>query len=95
MLRITCPFCGPRDHNEFTYGGDASVVRPSLDESSLEAWYRYVFVRANPKGPHCEYWQHTGGCRAWLIVERDTATHEIASTRLAAASRQAAESDHG
>lgn len=84
MLRIPCPFCGERDHDEFTYGGDASVTRPALDERSPEAWYRYVFLRANPKGRHREYWQHVGGCRAWLVVERDTATHEIFAARLAA-----------
>lgn len=83
MLPIPCPFCGPRDHHEFAYGGDADVRRPALDERSLEAWYRYVFVRANPKGPHREYWQHVGGCRAWLVVERDTATHAITGARLA------------
>jgi sarcosine oxidase subunit delta len=26
-----------------------------------------------------EYWHHGGGCRSWLVVERDTATHEIFS----------------
>ncbi|NBQ83840.1 MAG: sarcosine oxidase subunit delta, partial [Alphaproteobacteria bacterium] len=23
MIRIDCPFCGLRDHSEFSYGGDA------------------------------------------------------------------------
>lgn len=83
MLRINCPFCGIRDHHEFTYGGDADIERPAVDETSMEAWYRYVFIRSNPRGRHREYWQHTGGCRAWLVVERDTHTHEIFSTALA------------
>lgn len=83
MLRITCPFCGTRDHHEFTYGGDATVTRPAIDDDSMEAWYQYVFVRTNPKGRHREYWQHTGGCRAWLVVERDTLTHEIFGAWLA------------
>ena len=83
MLRIPCPFCGERDHHEFAYGGDASVARPALDERSTEAWYRYVFVRDNPKGPHYEFWQHVGGCRAWLVVERDTFTHAVRGARLA------------
>jgi sarcosine oxidase subunit delta len=76
MLRITCPFCGERDHSEFTYGGDATVVHPALD-APLEAWIEAVYVRANPKGPHRERWQHSLGCRLWLVVERDTMTHEI------------------
>jgi methylglutamate dehydrogenase subunit B len=79
MLRIACPWCGPRDHDEFRYGGDASVRRPAHDDADPEAWYRYVYVRANPRGPHKEYWQHVMGCRQWLVVERDTATHAIAS----------------
>ncbi len=78
MLRITCPFCGERDHSEFTYGGDATIEYPALD-APLEAWIDAVYVRANPKGAHRERWQHSDGCRLWLIVERDTLTHEITS----------------
>jgi sarcosine oxidase subunit delta len=84
MLRIPCPFCGERDQHEFAYGGDANVTRPARNDDSMEAWYRYVFLRPNPKGRHREYWQHVSGCRSWLIVERDTATHEIFGARMAA-----------
>ena len=77
-MRIPCPFCGLRDHSEFTYGGDATVVYPDL-AAPLEAWVEAVYVRANPKGPHRERWQHSDGCRLWLIVERDTLTHEISN----------------
>jgi sarcosine oxidase subunit delta len=76
MLRIHCPFCGERDHNEFTYGGDATITYPELS-ASAEAWFDAVYVRRNPKGLHRERWQHSDGCRLWLIVERDTMTHEI------------------
>jgi methylglutamate dehydrogenase subunit B len=31
MLLIPCPWCGPRNQIEFTYGGDASVRRPAPD----------------------------------------------------------------
>ena len=81
MLRIPCPFCGPRDHSEFTYGG-ADVAYPPLD-GDRDAWFEAVFLRENPRGPHAELWHHASGCRAFLVVERDTATHEIASARLA------------
>lgn len=77
MLRIQCPYCGERDHTEFQYGGDATVQRPAFDHTSFDAWYAYVFERRNPRGAHEEYWQHTAGCRAWLVVTRDTATHRI------------------
>ena len=83
MLRIHCPFCGLRDHLEFEYRGDAGVERPALDNESAEAWHDYVFIRENPRGRHAEFWHHIGGCRQFVIVERDTRTHEIFSTRLA------------
>jgi len=79
MLTICCPHCGPRGQNEFTYGGDASLPRPSTEASSDE-WFAYVYTRRNPKGPHEEFWQHSAGCRAWLKVTRDTSTHDIISS---------------
>jgi len=80
MLRLPCPFCGPRDHSEFTYLGDATVTRPE-PEAPLEAWYDYVYTRPNPRGRHQEYWHHAHGCRQWLVVERDTLTHEVFGAR--------------
>jgi methylglutamate dehydrogenase subunit B len=77
-MLIDCPYCGERLSEEFTILGDATKQRPSGSEASdMEAWYDYVFIRDNPKGRHREYWQHTGGCRAWLVVERDTLTHQV------------------
>ena len=76
MLLIPCPWCGPRAQLEFTYGGDATVVRPAPDASEA-AWFDYVYVRDNPSGPHTEWWVHSGGCRQWFKVRRDTRTHEI------------------
>ncbi|MUZ75896.1 sarcosine oxidase subunit delta [Agrobacterium vitis] len=87
MLRIECPCCGPRDHDEFRYGGDASIDRPAHNETNFDAWYRYVFVRANPAGSHREYWQHVFGCRQWLTVERDTRNHAISSVSFSRESR--------
>ncbi|MGP2490918.1 sarcosine oxidase subunit delta [Mesorhizobium sp. PUT5] len=83
MLRIECPCCGVRDHDEFRYAGDASVARPAHDDPDFEAWYRYVFVRENAPGLHREYWQHVLGCRQWLVVERDTLSHAISSVAFA------------
>ncbi|QRM53930.1 sarcosine oxidase subunit delta [Sinorhizobium sp. BG8] len=73
---IPCPHCGQRPKEEFTIRGDASVVRPS-PEAGEPAWFAYVYQRENPRGAHKEHWFHSGGCRRWLIVERDTATHHI------------------
>lgn len=83
MLRIDCPFCGLRDHAEFRYGGDATIIYPPL-EAAVEVWIEAVFWRENPCGRQLESWQHVHGCRLWLYVERDTATHTIYSVRAAA-----------
>lgn len=80
MIRIRCPFCGVRDHSEFGYGGDASVVYPELN-APIQDWHDAVFMRENIRGVQTETWQHSGGCRMWLIVERDTLTHEIHSVK--------------
>ncbi|MEX0956103.1 MAG: sarcosine oxidase subunit delta family protein [Rhizobiaceae bacterium] len=80
---ITCPYCGPRDVVEFTYQGDATAVRPDQTSTDQDAWNRYVYDRANPAGKHSEVWQHSGGCRAHLVVERDTLTHAIGVVRFA------------
>ncbi len=78
MLVIRCPHCGPRPHVEFTHGGAASIIRPSGPAAdSIEAWIDYVYLRDNVKGPQREYWQHVLGCRAWIVVERDTLSHAI------------------
>lgn len=82
MIRIKCPFCGERDHSEFTYGGDASVEYPALDASIAE-WHEAVFMRENIRGVQLETWHHVHGCRMWLVVERDTTTHEIHSVQAA------------
>ena len=80
MIRINCPFCGERDHSEFTYGSDASIQYPALD-GSLEEWHDAVFMRENIRGDQFETWHHVNGCRMWLIVERNTINHEIKSIR--------------
>lgn len=78
MLLIPCPRCGERPYTEFTYGGDASVPRPADPATATDReWTDYLYRRRNPCGRHSEYWQHGLGCRRWLKVVRDTATHEI------------------
>lgn len=76
-MRIACPHCGTRDVQEFSYLGDAQARRPDGAAASAEAMARYVYERDNPAGPHRELWQHVAGCRAWLMVTRDTRTHAI------------------
>ena len=78
MLLIACPWCGPRDELEFSYGGEAHIRRPE-DPAALSdgEFAQYLFMRTNPKGVHAERWVHTAGCRRWFNVLRDTTSHEI------------------
>ena len=78
LASIACPFCGPRNVTEFTYGGDANVKRPANPEAVSDAeWLDYLYLRDNPRGPHDEVWQHTAGCRRWIRVKRNTLTHDV------------------
>lgn len=78
MLQITCPHCGTRDQDEFTFGGEAHIVRP-LDPDSLSEreWGDYLFMRENPKGNHREQWCHSAACGKWFNVVRHTVTYDI------------------
>jgi sarcosine oxidase, subunit delta len=78
MLLLTCPWCGPRDETEYHYGRQAHVTYPE-DTSALsdEEWGEYLFFRDNPRGPLAERWSHSGGCRRWFNVVRDTATYDV------------------
>jgi sarcosine oxidase subunit delta len=80
MLLIDCPHCGPRSLAEFTFERPvASIV--TLEASPEEAM-RNLYTRDNPRGPSLELWRHAYGCRAWLQLDRDTASHAIAQTSL-------------
>jgi sarcosine oxidase subunit delta len=76
-MRITCPYCGERPVEEFTFQGDAAPRRPAQADTDMDAMYDYVYLRNNPRGRISEYWHHGAGCRSWLIVERNTETHEV------------------
>ena len=78
MMLIPCPYCGPRNVTEFTYGGDADVKRPADPAAVSDAeWMAYLYLRENPRGPHDELWQHSAGCRRWIRVTRNTLTHDV------------------
>ncbi len=78
MLLIPCPWCGPRSEQEFSYGGDATKAMPDLAlRASIGDWHDYVHRRSNPRGLHRELWYHSFGCERWVLVERDTVSHDI------------------
>lgn len=76
---VSCPHCGARPKEEFTIKGEA-LARPQAEAGS-DVWFDYVYLRSNPRGRYQEHWHHTSGCRRWLVVTRDTATHDIESCR--------------
>lgn len=82
-MRITCPHCGARDVQEFSFLGAADPRRPDGMAATEAEMFDYVYLRENPRGEHDELWYHGAGCRAWLVVRRDTATHSISSVRAA------------
>ena len=83
-MRIECPMCGLRDRREFYYQGDAVMLARPDPEAGPAAWDSYLHLRDNPAGATRELWHHEGGCGAWLVVTRDTVSHEIAKVTLAA-----------
>lgn len=84
-MLIDHPLLGPRDASEFTYLGDASLLnRPDWQgENAVEAFHDYLYLRDNPAGLHRELWFHEQGDRSWLVVTRNTLTHEITEVVLA------------
>ena len=83
---IEHPLLGPRDSQEFTYLGDASLLqRPDASAGdAAESFFDYQYIRDNPAGTHRELWYHEMGDRSWLVITRDTATHAILAVELAA-----------
>ena len=82
-MRIDCPICGPRDRREFYYQGAAVALARPGPEAGAQAWDDYLHNRDNPAGPTRELWQHEAGCGAWLVVARDTVSHEMLGAELA------------
>lgn len=81
---INHPILGPRDTQEFIYLGDAALIaRPDGLTEGIAAFHDYLYNRDNPAGLHRELWYHEQGDRSWLVVTRDTVSHEITSVELA------------
>lgn len=82
---INHPLLGPRDASEFVYLGDASLIdRPDWQsKDAAEQFHEYLYIRKNPAGKQRELWYHEQGDRSWLIVTRDTTSHEISKVEMA------------
>ncbi len=82
-MRIPCPICGERDIREFTCKGAALALDRPDPEAGDDAWDAYLHLRENPAGETRELWYHGAGCTAWLVVTRNTVTHEALGAELA------------
>ncbi|GGF80687.1 sarcosine oxidase subunit delta [Mameliella alba] len=81
-MRLTCPICGDRDRREFYYQGDAAMLARPDPAAPVQDWADWLHLRDNPAGRTRELWYHEAGCTSWLMVERDTVTHEVFSVDL-------------
>ena len=80
MQLFSCPFCGPRDETEFTFGGEAGKERPEpAPDVSPENWSTYLYRTKNPRGNTREIWVHQT-CGEYFVMERDTVSHVVSAT---------------
>ncbi|WP_323571715.1 sarcosine oxidase subunit delta [Rhizobium sp. 28DA2] len=84
-MLIPHPLLGPRDAQEFTYLGDAALLRrpDGMAESAAKDFNDYVYLRDNPAGciGNCGFTNRV--IADWLVVTRNTVTHEILGAELA------------
>lgn len=80
-MRITCPLCGPRDRREFYYyGSEDYLTRPEGED--WDAIDAHLHLRDNPAGRTRDLWYHEMGCASWVLVTRDTVSHQISDVAL-------------
>ncbi|MEM7318600.1 MAG: sarcosine oxidase subunit delta [Pseudomonadota bacterium] len=82
-MRLTCPLCGERDRREFYYRGAAVGLDRPEPEDGDAAWNDFVHLRDNPAGVTRDLWFHESGCGSWIVVTRNTVTHEVLASDLA------------
>ena len=73
-----CPLNGPRNINEFIYGGEVNEM-PDPKTTTDRDWAHYIFHNENLAGVVKEWWMH-GPSSYWFIAERNTVTDEIIRT---------------
>jgi sarcosine oxidase subunit delta len=74
VTQLICPFCGPRELNEFEF----RKTLPTLQSTPFEREY----LRVDRQDLSIEHWQHVFGCRAWLLIHRNPTTDAILFVRL-------------
>ena len=73
MRRLACPFCGPRELEEFAF--HKTLAEPGATPFAV------VYERANHVNSSVEHWQHLHGCRAWLLVRRNPSSGDVLEVR--------------
>ena len=69
MNTLSCPFCGIRDLGEFEF----RTILPPAGGNAIQL----VYDRSESADRSVEHWQHVGGCRAWLQVERNPSSGKV------------------
>jgi sarcosine oxidase subunit delta len=82
MVILECPNCGPRNVQEFRYGGEYNPRPEAPLEVAETEWVDYVFMRQNKLGVQKEWWYHRSGCGSWFLAERHTKTNAVTRTFL-------------
>lgn len=70
MTRLACPFCGPRELQEFEF-------HKTLPANGSQSECDRTYLRVADAQLSVEHWQHVGGCRAWLLVQRNPSTGAV------------------
>ncbi len=82
-MRIPCPLCGSRDRREFYYYGLRGLSEAARAiRARIEDLDNHLFLRDNPAGVTRDLWYHETGCGAWMVVTRNTITHEVLGSEL-------------
>ena len=77
MKLINCPLNGPRNAQEFVFGGE---VRDEPDaRAPTREWAEHIFYDDNNSGIVDEWWCHTASAY-WFVIRRDRTTDEILAT---------------
>ena len=78
MKILNCPLNGPRNVQEFVYGGEVGEM-PDPATCTDADWADFIFLEENRKAVIREWWCHAP-TNFWFIAERDTASDEVLRT---------------
>jgi sarcosine oxidase subunit delta len=80
MILIDCPNCGPRNSQEYRYGGEYNPRPGKPLEADDAEWTDYLFMKVNTQGEQKEWWYHRAGCQLWFLAGRHTKTNVVERT---------------